>query len=57
MTDTDPTARVDIVYPHRMGWLRRPELEKEGSGEVWELPDGRLFHWKGTGPLLIQVIK
>jgi hypothetical protein len=39
--------------PHRLGWLRRKELDTE-TEEVWEMPDGKLFaHSKEMPPLQV----
>ena len=37
----------DNFEPHKAGWLRRPELDKDGS-KAWELPDGQLCRHRLT---------
>jgi len=48
------TGRVFVVLklpddfePHKAGWMRRPELDEDGS-QAWELPDGRLCRHRLT---------
>lgn len=52
--DTD----IHTCPPHQLGWLRRPELGSEFFGyEVWELPDGELYHHdRREGPLRLPVL-
>jgi hypothetical protein len=45
------------LEPHRLGWLRRRELDQLGI-EVWETPDGELYaHDPKQGRLKIAVFK
>ena len=37
----------DNFEPHKAGWLRRPELDKDGS-KAWELPNGQLCRHRLT---------
>jgi hypothetical protein len=39
------------LEPHQLGWLRRPELDF-GKGDVWELPDGKLYIHQPGAPKL-----
>ena len=48
---------IKRVWPHQVGYLRRPELDTE-TIEVWELPDGRLLaHRKIGPPLEFEVVR
>ena len=56
MSTTKPHEKVKTVWPHQLGWLRRPELEDD-SNQVWELPDGKLYHYKGKGAFTLQIAR
>jgi hypothetical protein len=45
-----------IVQPHQLGWLRRPELDRDGL-QVWEQPDGGLYVHGGQVPLVFEVVR
>jgi hypothetical protein len=45
-----------IVQPHQLGWLRRPELDRDGL-QFWEQPDGGLYVHGGQVSLVFQVVR
>lgn len=44
-----------LAAPHTAGWLRRPELDAENGGMVWEKPDGVLHVQQHDKPLVLMV--
>ncbi len=48
---------IKTLFPHNLGWLRRPELDKANI-QVWEKPSGELHaHDPRQGQLILQYYK
>lgn len=46
MEDYSFLNRFKEVKPHQLGWLRRPDLDRDDE-QVWEKPDGTLQSFLG----------
>jgi hypothetical protein len=46
--------KPDDLVPE-LGLAASAELEEPGRGQVWELPDGRLYQHGGNRPFLLAV--
>ena len=56
MNDDDSVLEPKRLQPHQLGWLRRPELDRENI-DVWERPDGQLHAQEKGIPLVLNYLK
>jgi hypothetical protein len=49
-----PPSDIEILRPHQLAWLRRPELSNAGL-DIWEKPNGDLVSARaGVEPQLAR---